>query len=44
MALGIVSILLAVGMKAGLGKRKCVEMMAEVQTYVREDLAEYLET
>lgn len=36
--------LLAVGMKAGLGKRKCVEMMAEVQTYVREDLAEYLET
>lgn len=34
--------LLAVGLGAGISKKKCAEMMREVETRVRENLAEYL--
>lgn len=34
--------LLAVGLGAGMSKKKCVEVMHEVEACVREDLAEYL--
>lgn len=34
--------LLAVGLGAGMSKKKCVEVMHEVEMRVREDLAEYL--